>query len=119
MAIDIRWRRTRQTALAGIFACGLAWCGAAWGDWPVLKTYEGASLERLKMPLGGIGTGTVSLSGRGALVDWELGGAPNKGFTPRFGNWAPHFAVRVETAEGRKVARILDGPVPHSEYEGP
>ncbi len=119
MAIDIRYRRIRQTALAGIFACGLAWCGAAWGDWPALKTYEGASLERLKMPLGGIGTGTVSLSGRGALVDWELGGAPNKGFTPRFGNWAPHFAVRVETAEGRKVARILEGPVPHSEYEGP
>ena len=119
MAIDIRYRRIRQTALAGIFACGLVWCGAARGDWPVLKTYEGASLEWLKMPLGGIGTGTVSLSGRGALVDWELGGAPNKGFTPRFGNWAPHFAVRVETAEGRKVARILEGPVPHSEYEGP
>ena len=34
------------------------------------------------MPLGGIGTGTISLSGRGGLVDWEVRNRPDKGFTP-------------------------------------
>ena len=41
-------------------------------EWPVVRTYEGEGLRRVKMPLGGIGTGTISLSGRGSLVDWEL-----------------------------------------------
>ena len=40
--------------------------GAA--DWPVLKTYEGECLRRVKMPIGGIGTGTVSLNGTNAYV---------------------------------------------------
>ena len=51
-------------------------------DWPSLKSYTGEHLRRIKLPLGGIGTGTVSLSGRGALVDWELRGKPAKGLTP-------------------------------------
>ena len=34
-------------------------------DWPVLKYYDPDHLARLAMPLGGIGTGTVSLGGRG------------------------------------------------------
>ena len=41
-------------------------------DWPVLKTYDQAHLRRIAMPVGGIGTGTVSLGGRGDLRDWEL-----------------------------------------------
>ena len=30
-------------------------------------------------PLGGIGTGTVSLGGRGQLRDWEIFNRPDKG----------------------------------------
>ena len=41
-------------------------------EWPVLKTYEGEYLRRVKMPLGGIGTGTISLAGNGSLVHWEI-----------------------------------------------
>ena len=88
-------------------------------DWPVLRTYEGECLRRVKMPLGGIGTGTISLSGRGSLVDWELRGHPDKGFTPgSYKLWAPHFAIRCETADGRKVARLLEGPILPEEFEG-
>ena len=32
-------------------------------DWPVLKTYDQDHLARIALPLGGIGTGTVSLGG--------------------------------------------------------
>jgi len=39
-------------------------------EWPVLTSYTGAHLRRVALPLGGIGTGTVSLGGRGDLRDW-------------------------------------------------
>jgi hypothetical protein len=37
-------------------------------DWPVLKRYDQAHLARIALPLGGIGTGTVSLGGRGTCA---------------------------------------------------
>ena len=33
----------------------------------------------IAFPLGGIGTGTVSLGGRGQLRDWEIFNRPDKG----------------------------------------
>ena len=39
--------------------------GALASDWPVLATYRGEALRCIAMPMGGIGTGTVSLGGRG------------------------------------------------------
>ena len=41
-------------------------------QWPVLKTYDQNHLYQIALPLGGIGTGTVSLGGRGELRDWEI-----------------------------------------------
>ena len=38
-------------------------------DWPVLRTYDGEHLHRIALPLGGIGTGTISLGGRGEIRD--------------------------------------------------
>ena len=86
--------------------------------WPVLKTYEGEFLRRVKMPIGGIGTGTVSLSGRGALVDWEIRGNAAKGVTPS-DKVAPAFLIRTETEDGRVAMRLLEGPIDTSCYEGP
>ena len=102
-----------------LFAVVLCMAGAEASDWPVLKTYEGEFLRRVKMPLGGIGTGTISLSGRGSLVDWELRNRPDKGFVPgSYKTWAPHFAIRCESADGKKVTRLLEGPLCPDEYEG-
>lgn len=42
-------------------------------------TYSGGNLREIAFPLGGIGTGCVSLDGRGGLRDWEIFGRPNKG----------------------------------------
>ncbi|HEY0865931.1 MAG TPA: GH116 family glycosyl-hydrolase [Fimbriimonas sp.] len=42
-------------------------------------TRTGDRLREIAFPLGGIGTGCVSLDGRGGLRDWEIFGRPNKG----------------------------------------
>ena len=90
--------------------------------WPVLKSYTGEQLRRIAMPLGGIGTGTISLSGRGGLVDWELMNEPAKKFIPAFGvsvqAYHPAFTMRYETASGKRGAKLLEGPLLAEEYEG-
>ena len=42
-------------------------------------TFTGSALDAVAFPLGGIGTGTISLGGRGNLRDWEIFNAPAKG----------------------------------------
>jgi len=83
-------------------------------EWPVLKSYEGRYLRRVALPLGGIGTGTVSLGGRGDLRDWEVMNRPAKGFTPP---WA-FFALYTKAGGGPAVARALEGRVDPADFEG-
>lgn len=86
--------------------------------WPVLRRYHAGHLARIAMPIGGIGTGTVSLSGRGQLVDWELMNRPAKGFVPPVGlSGGPFFAVHVR-AGGSARTRLLEGPLEAEEYAG-
>jgi len=87
-------------------------------EWPVLRTYEGEFLRRVKMPIGGLGTGTISLAGRGALVDWEIRSHPDKGFTPTAWDAASAFWVRTEDVDGQVVLRLLEGPLDTELYEG-
>ena len=82
--------------------------------WPVVKTYDADHLDRIALPLGGIGTGTVSLGGRGQLQDWELMSRPAKGFSPK----NTFFALYARPAGGPAVTRAIEAPVPVSGYEG-
>ena len=43
--------------------------------------YEGESTREISFPLGGIGTGSIGLSGAGRLIDWEIQNRPAKGIT--------------------------------------
>lgn len=58
-------------------------------------------------PLGGIGTGTVSLGARGELRDWEISNHPDKG------SWLPFtfFALRAKPESGEAIARVLEARI--------
>jgi non-lysosomal glucosylceramidase len=82
-------------------------------QWPMLTLYEGDRLRCVAMPLGGIGTGTVSLGGRGNLQDWEIMNRAAKGF-----NGGEAVFVLWAQEEGQPaVTRALEG-VLQPPYEG-
>ena len=84
----------------------------------MLKQYDQNHIQKVALPIGGIGTGTVSLSGRGSLVDWEIMNRPGKGYsTIIHGNDAPFFAIHVESPDGNKQTKGLFGPLYYYEYE--
>ena len=69
------------------------------------RVFEGQALREVAFPLGGIGTGTISLGGRGNLRDWEIFNRPDKGVSLPFTFFALHFQQ-----EGQKpVVRVLEG----------
>jgi len=74
-----------------------------------------AQATAVAFPLGGIGTGTISLGARGELRDWEIFNRPDKGrFVPAF------FAIRAQAAGAPPVAKVLEGPLqlPNTAEEG-
>jgi len=68
------------------------------------RTYTGEHLKEIAFPLGGIGTGTVSLGGRGELRDWEIFNRPGKG------KILPYtFTAIYAKASGKEpAARVLE-----------
>jgi non-lysosomal glucosylceramidase len=77
-----------------------------------MMTYQprkfGAEASVAAFPLGGIGTGNISLGARGDLRDWEIFNAPNKGF--RMPN--TFFAIWAQSVENPAVCKVLEGPLP-------
>jgi non-lysosomal glucosylceramidase len=83
-------------------------------EWPVLRTYGYDDSARISMPLGGIGTGTIGLGGRGNLRDWQLQNSPSIGRSVS----GTFFAIRVARPDGPARARLLEGVLFAEEYEG-
>ncbi|MDR3709388.1 MAG: GH116 family glycosyl hydrolase [Capsulimonadaceae bacterium] len=72
------------------------------------RNFSGDALSEIAFPLGGIGTGTISLGGRGNLRDFEIFNHPDKGNNFAF----TFFALRGKTVSSKPFARILEGAVP-------
>ncbi len=73
------------------------------------RTFSGDALKMISFPLGGIGTGSVGLSGLGGLIDWEIYNRPNVG-----SSLAKTFPVIWAREKGKEpVCRVLQGrPLP-------
>jgi len=71
---------------------------------PEQRTFSGNALSEIAFPLGGIGTGTVSLGGRGDLRDWEIFNRPDKGGELSFS----FFAIWAKAEGGKPIAKILE-----------
>src|SRR4051812_17582304 len=71
--------------------------------------YAGRRAKEISFPLGGIGTGSIGLSGAGRFIDWEILNGPDKGST----NGLSHFAVRAE-----QDGKVLDARLLHGPYQG-
>jgi len=70
--------------------------------------YRGQYTKEISFPLGGIGTGSVGLSGNGRLIDFEIMDRPNKNSTNGF----THFAVKAENDSEVLCSKVLSGDLP-------
>jgi len=68
------------------------------------RVFTGPNLKEIAFPLGGIGTGSISLGGRGELRDWEIFNRPDKGNLPKY--VFPSIWAQVKGRE--PVARVLE-----------
>lgn len=104
--------------ISALFLC-LSLSAQEWipSEWPVMTHYDSDHLQEVALPLGGIGTGTVSLGGRGELRDWEIMNVPAKGFnTGTQSRNAPFFAIFTKDSQGQTTTTMLAGPLKTNEY---
>jgi len=77
------------------------------------RALRGKQLREVAFPLGGIGTGCISLGGRGQLRDWEIFNRPNKGFAPEF----TFATLRIKVGDAEPVMRVVASP-PQPPFSG-
>ena len=70
-----------------------------------MKQYQNQTLQNIVFPIGGLGAGSIGLSGIGQLVDCEIMHTPNRETHFRY----THFAVKAEDEEGVLDWRVLIG----------
>lgn len=68
--------------------------------------YTGDYTKEISFPLGGIGTGSIGLSGSGRFIDWEIYNRPNKGSL----NGYSHFAIKA-VKDSKATTYILNGDI--------
>jgi uncharacterized protein (DUF608 family) len=74
-----------------------------------VRSFTAEQLGEIAFPLGGIGTGTVSLGGRGELRDWEIFNRPNKGKNLPF----TFVALWTRSRNERPVMKVVEAaPLP-------
>jgi uncharacterized protein (DUF608 family) len=72
------------------------------------RSYSGRQLAMIAFPLGGIGTGSISLGGRGQLRDWEIFNRPDKGNSPNYAFPSIWVKRGAKGSNDKPVARVLE-----------
>jgi uncharacterized protein (DUF608 family) len=68
------------------------------------RTFTGRQLREIAFPLGGIGTGSISLGGRGNLRDWEIFNRADKGRSPKVA--LP--TIFAQWSDGQTTAKVIE-----------
>ena len=68
------------------------------------RSYTGRGLGQIGFPLGGIGTGSISLGGRGQLRDWEIYNRPDKGRSPDYA----FASIWLKPENAKPIAHVLE-----------
>jgi len=71
------------------------------------RIYTGRELDEIAFPLGGIGTGMISLGGWGQLRDFEVFNRPHKGLAFNY----TFFTLFAKKGDDAPVTRVVQGPV--------
>ncbi len=71
------------------------------------KVYKGRNRNEIAFPLGGIGTGMISLGGWGQIRDFEIFNRPAKGLMFNY----TFFTLYAKKGSDPSVTRVLQGPV--------
>lgn len=110
-----RYFLTIAAVLTALAASANEWMPS---EWPMMKHYDSNHLYQIALPLGGIGTGQVSLGGRGELRDWEIMNIPAKGFSTVYtgSSNAPFFAIYAKPNGQEATTTLLEGPLYSQEY---
>jgi len=95
------------TLLGVVIMCGIVIGQIALGQQKGQRTFSGLALQEIAFPIGGIGTGSISLGGRGDLRDWEIFNKPDKGSRLDFS----FFALWAQQDGKKPVARVLEQQV--------
>ncbi|MGH2387916.1 MAG: GH116 family glycosyl-hydrolase, partial [Chloroflexota bacterium] len=72
-----------------------------------IGTWYGPDANEVAFPLGGIGTGTISIGARGNLRDFEIWNEPRKGLVLPY----THFTLWSQSGSGPSVTRVLEGRI--------
>ncbi len=71
------------------------------------RTFRGEERANIAFPIGGIGTGSISIGGWGQLRDAEIFNKPEKGYMLQ----GTFFSLYARQQGGPPVARVLQGPM--------
>ena len=68
------------------------------------RSYSGRHLSLLGFPLGGIGTGSISIGGRGQLRDWEIYNRADKDRSPEYA----FASIWLKSGDSKPIAHVLE-----------
>ena len=114
-AATVGFSALRNAALPGevagfSFACRVGdslFSPKSWLRQNATNAFSGPQLSEVAFPLGGIGTGTVSLGGRGQLRDWEIFNRPGKGKILPFS----FVALWARPEGGGATLKVVEAPL--------
>ncbi|MDR2675003.1 MAG: hypothetical protein LBC18_09080 [Opitutaceae bacterium] len=78
----------------------------------VTFVHEGRTARQVAMPVGGLGAGSVSLAGNGAIEDFSIHHLPQKSAVADSWQPAPAAFGLVHIRGKKPITRLLEGPLP-------